>query len=241
MTEKHYIGLHDAARYAMQPNMWGFCGEDSSQQILRDYLTERNGNNDLVRETLDNHGFPHLMSFLETIAELSGLDKFDEDVVTSYWFGGKVTEDVDAKAKGILVEKYKNNLSDEFSQSLSRRLPENIYLTHLAQVALIAAADYEEPERTKLINHCMIAYGRIDSVDMRDRKAMVIREVLIKDENGNYNVGTAKQSVRIDPDLTPELIVGDNITIHLGYIAGKLDTSNQEMLQYWTRKVAEVI
>lgn len=241
MKEGEKNGLRSAARFAIQPNMWGFCGEDTSQEILRNFVAERDINCDLVRETLNSHGFPHLNAFLGTISEISGRETFDEAAVLSYWLGGDLTEEIAEGAGNILVEQYTKQISDEFAKELAKRLPEKIYLTHLTQVALIAAADYDEPEKSQLVNQCMVAYGKIVSIDEENRTVVVERDVLRKMEGGGYEVIPGKQTVMIDPDLTPKLETGDEIAVHLGYLAGKLGTEEIETLKFWTRKVAKII
>jgi hypothetical protein len=241
MKEREKEGLQNAARFAIQPNMWGFCGEDSSQEILRNFVSEREMNFELVKETLHSHGFPHLNAFLETIAAASELEAFDDELVMSYWVGNYMTEKVGMATKESLVHQYEKQISKEFAVQLEKVLPEKIYLTHLSQVALIAAADYEQPEKTKLINHCMVAYGKIIKIDLEKKTAVVTRDILQKKKEGGYEVISGKQTVKIDSDLTPTLNVGDDITIHLGYLAATLTNDQAEMLKYWTRKVAENI
>ena len=241
MRERDTQGIRNAARYAIQPNMWDFCGDDTSQKILRDFITGKNGDEKIVSETLQKHGFPHLNSFLETISEMSEQDIFDDEVVLSYWIGNFLTEKVGMNTREKLIGHYKKQISEEFARALAKRLPEQIFLTHLSQVALIAAEGYDQVEKTKLINHCMVAHGIVNSVNIEKREATVKRDVLRKNDSVGYLVAQGKQMVKIDVDLTPELQEGDDIAVHLGYLAGKLRPDQAEKLRYWTRKVAAVI
>ncbi|HEX9007840.1 MAG TPA: DUF6390 family protein [Patescibacteria group bacterium] len=240
MKEADREGLQNAARFAIQPNMWGFCGEDECQEILRNFVTEKSDNSELVRVTLHEHGFPHLNSFLESIAIKTGLDLFNEEVVLSYWLGGPLTEEVGVDNKAVLAECYRKQISPEFGNQLEKVLPEKIYLTHLSQVALVAAADYQGAEKTNLINHCMIAFGRVLELDSKNRMAVVEREVLKKTDSG-YKVVANKQKVKIDADLTPEIKKGDEVTIHLGYLSSRINQEMADRLKFWTRKVAEIL
>lgn len=241
MIERYKNGLKDAARFAIQPNMWGYCGENTSQEILRNYVSDKEDNSEIVRETLHSHGFPHLNSFLETISEALDLDIFDDEVVMSYWFGSFLTEKVGTGEKDKLVNNYGENISGDFAKSLSEILPEEIYLTHLSQVALVAAAGYNQKEKTTLINHCMIAYGKVLEMDINKKTAIVQREVLRKNDGLGYRISLAKQNVKIDSDLTPTVAVGDEVTVHLGYLAATISSDQAERLKYWTRKVSAVI
>lgn len=231
-------GLGLTARYALQPNTQGFCGDNDSQKVLRDFLT-RHLHEDLVFQTLDSHGFPHLNSFLDAIAEISGRDKFDEAIVESYWLGNDLTKAVGTKTKNVLVSQYHYHMFPEFSGNLAKLLPEDIYLTHLSQVALIAAGGETEPRKTELINHCMIAFATVLSVDQTS--ALVNRETLEKDRSGKYHIVMKKQSVHLDPDLTLSVEAGDQVSLHLGFIAGILTDTQAKSLQFWTHKVISFI
>lgn len=241
MRERDTLGIKNAARFAIQPNMYGFCGEDSSQEILRNFVTEKNNNDELVRETICEHGFPHLNAFLETIAGITDLDPFDNQVVMSYWIGTFLTESAGLETKAALIKTYGEKFSKTFAEQLEALLPDKIYLTHLSQVALIAAQGYEQQEKNVLINHCMVASGVVISVDMDKREAVVKRDVLKKSQNIGYEIGSGKQTVKIDIDLAPELKINDEVAVHLGYIATTLRPDQAEKLRYWTRRVAAII
>jgi hydrogenase maturation factor len=241
MIERHEEGIRNAARFAIQPNMWGFCGEDNTQEILRSFVSDNGVDSQVVRETLTNHNFPHLNAFLGTIAELNEMDIFDEDVVMSYWFGSYLTEKVGVNTKNNLAENYGKQISPQYADHLKEILPDEMYLTHLSQVALVAASSESEPKKTEFINFCMIAFGVVIEIDVEKKIVKVNREVLVRDESGNYQVKTAKRKVRVDADLTPDLKLGDEVAIHLGYLAAKISSDQAERLKCWTRKVAALI
>lgn len=241
MKENIRGGLENAARFAIQPNMWGLCGEDSSQEILRNLVAEKEHDYDLVRETLSNHGFPHLNAFLRAISQNTGLDMFDEDVVESYWFGGDLTEKAAKDANTALLEQYSKQMPGGFAKELEKQLPEKIFLTHLFQVIFVAAADYENSEKENIINNCMVAHGKVLSIEANRKHATVERDILSAKDGSGFDVMTKKQTVRIDPDLTHELTIGDEIAVHLGYLAAKLTEDQSEKLRFWTKRVAESI
>jgi hypothetical protein len=160
MSKIERSGLQSAARFAIQPNMRNYCGDkESSQSILRQCLTQPHFEPRIVKETLNSHDFPHLIAFLETIAAISGQDPFSDEVVRSYWLGNSLTETTMGNGKKLLIAQYAKSFLPEFTHELEKNLPDNIPLTHLTQVAFIAAADYQESPRTQLINQCMIAGG----------------------------------------------------------------------------------
>jgi hypothetical protein len=238
MSERDISGIKSAARFALQPNMLGYCGEDESQEILRAFVSEQNDNENLVHETLTNHGFPHLNAFLETIAEVTKRDTFEDDLVLSYWVGNDLTEKAGVDNKRTLIEKYQKQLPQEMVARYEAILPEKFYLTHLSQVVLIAAGENEGPEKIGLINHCMLAYGNVISIDWENKKVTVERDLLRK-ANNKYRVVSGKQTIKIDSDLTPVLEAGNEVIIHLGYSAAILTPELANNLKIWTRKVAE--
>jgi len=228
IREKEALGLKSAARFALQPNMWGFCGEDDSQQCLREFVSGREKDVEKIRLTLEEHGFPHLNAFLETIAKSTGRDRFDPEMVLNYWLGGEVVG-----TREDLLENYSKYFPKEFVEALGKVLPEKIYLTHLSQVIFVAAADYQGVEKINLINHCMITGGEVVEIDTVNRVAVVQRDILNKD----LKLVKGKQSVKIDPDLTPKIEVGNKVAVHLGYLASTLTTDEADSLSYWTDRV----
>lgn len=241
MKEIEKTGLPIVARFAIQPNMLGFCGENSSQEILRRFITSKTTDSLPVIDTLRNHGFPDLNSFLESISQITELNIFNNDVVTSYWFGNDLTEKTFNRGKEMLVAKYAKYISPDFAKNLEQRLPPKLYLTHLTQVAFIATPDYNPLQKTKLINQCMVAGATVFSVNFTEKSAIVIRDVLEKNEGPGYKVLRKKQTVKLDPDLTPQLEPNQQVAVHLGYVATILSSDEASNLSNWTRKVAETI
>ena len=106
----------------------------------------------------------------------------------------------------------------------------------------MADEHYQGEERTAIINSCMIANGQVVSINRTEKTALVHRESLVKTTAPGYRVITAEnQSVKLDPDLTPNLQPNDLVAIHLGYIAGTLTPVESTNLSFWTKKVAPLI
>ena len=242
MREREIEGIKEAARFAIQPNMWGYCGENTSQEVLRKYLKGEEHDPDKVREILANHGFPHLNAFLGALAEANGTDVFDEEIVNAYWFGGNVIDNAGLEVTKLLVINYAKQIGRDFAGQLAVTLPEKVYLTHLSQVAMVAANGETEPMKNAFINRCMIARAKVLEIDNDKRTALVARELLKKRVNEpGYDVMTARQKVKLDLDLTPNLEVGDQVALHLEYVASKLSPNEAVNLSVWTRKVADIL
>lgn len=240
MKERDISGISRAARFAIQPNMKGFCGEKSDQQILRDFVTQQCEDEILARNILQHHGFPHLNAFLKTISEMSGLDAFDAETVNSYWLGGDLIEKIGTNTRSLLARNYGEQFMKIYGDHLGKVLPEHIYLTHLSQVILIAATDHE-PEKHLFMNHCMVAWGKILEIDTKNKVATISRDALKQKSEGGYEVISKVETALVDEDLTPDLKVGDEVAAHLGYLAERIGPKQAEDLKYWTRKVVEII
>lgn len=240
MTENDRKGMQDAARFAMQPNMWGFCGDKKDQSILRRCVVTPEFNYQEVRNTLSGHGFPHLNAFLEAISKATDKDLFSDEVVKAYWFGSKLTEESVDTGRKFLIEQYKQRMGSNFGEAVDKILLPKIPLTHLTQVAMIAAADYGEPQRSEVINLCMIAGAKIEKIDLVNKTVLVNRDIVEKQENG-YKVAAKAVRVKLDLELTPDLKIGDNVAVHLGFLAGKLNKGEAEQLNYWTKRVVDLI
>lgn len=236
--KEDYRGTQLAARFAIQPNILGHCGESPDQAILRNCIKGL----DLpqARAILDSHNFPHLNAYIHAIAKTSHLPPFSEDVVRAYWIGSPLTEKTYQDGKDELVKFYTKDLKLFSKTVLDNLLPQHLFLTHLSQVAFIIANHYEQPERTEIINGCMIAKGEIIDINSPDSTAEVKREILVF-ENGKYRVGESYQTVKQDPDLTPVLTKGDLVAIHLSFVASILSPTDAQNLSFWTHKVTPLI
>lgn len=234
------LGLRQAIRFAIEPNVYGFCGEKKDQEILRRGL--KGQGLPKARKIISGDTYPHLNSFLSAIAKINHqADPFSTDVVASYWIGNQLTETTNSvQARNVLIGEYGKRIS-LFDQALNQKLPQSFYFTHLSQVALIAAEHYLGQERTDIINQCMIAAGVVISSHPEQQSVTVKREILVNNPDHGYHLDTATQKVKLDPDLTPNLRLGDKIAVHLGYAAAILNPDEAATLSYWTKKVAAQI
>lgn len=73
-------------KFVLGPNSQGLCGRRNSAEVLKQCLDS----NDFKRAGEELEIFPTLISYLETIARISGFGPFDDQVVESYLFGSKL-------------------------------------------------------------------------------------------------------------------------------------------------------
>ena len=78
------------ARYAYPPNALGYCGPAGSEALLAPDATDE-------IERRARH-FEGAWSYLEVLAEATGLDPLDDEVVEAYWVGSDLLDEVDPGA-----------------------------------------------------------------------------------------------------------------------------------------------
>jgi hydrogenase maturation factor len=224
-------GLEMAARFALTAG----CAPES-EGGLRTHLQSHDDEG--LRTQLEN--YPNQRAFLEAISEATRLQRkpYDPEVVKSYWLGGELAETETSANVLYLIERYAEIVSDDYARELAGRLPEEIYLTHLSMVILIASADLTDRNaRLMGINHCMVSGGKVIEVD--GETAVVERDALKYKEEGGFEVVKTRANVAVDPSLTPEVKEGDLLAIHQGTPVMALDENDYERLLKWNEKVAK--
>lgn len=193
-----------------------------------------------VRKILERN-FPDLNAFLNAIAVAAGKkDPYDYDIVKSYWIGGGLAEVTKPVDKEILIDAYKGRKPQAFMEELEKRLPDEIFLTHLTMVVFVSSSDLPKDYRAWGISRCMIASATIQEISEDGTVATVERDTIeIKD--GQLEIIRATEEVKLDRDASPNLTVGSCVALHQGSITGELQPEDKHDLELWTRKVAESI
>lgn len=226
-----------SARFALEANFRGYCGQKPDQEIIR-----RSLKNNRISPELGNTfaKFRDLHSFLSAIASVTRHSKDSQKLAESYWLGGDLTEKTYQHGRKALVKEY-TRIMPEFGQKLDENLPPNLFLTHLSQVAFIASHDGFPEHRLPIINQCMVAAGKVISFNPNRQSAIIDREVVVQDPSGKHRIVNQKHVVQIDPDLTPNLTRGQSVAIHQGFIATTLDWQQTDNLKKWNKKVVGLL
>lgn len=166
--------------------------------------------------------FPDLNAFLHAN---DGEEPYGEDNVAAYIFGNGRTRVVPRKQ---LVGEYIIWGREDIARGIEKVLPEDIPLTHFAQVAMIAAKD--PGDTVEKINACAVFPAEVLAIE--GPKARVRRNRFPKFDD-------VEQVVELPAEEKVE--VGDKVAIHLGAIMTRMTDSQFEDLDRWNKKVAKLV
>ena len=226
--------LQLCARFALQPNELGYCGTDIAPAKLKKCVTK--GKCDGIEKELEK--FIVLNPYLETIANITGKDKFSYEVIESYWLGNDLL-------RKIKPEHYQDLLKNLISQGIpkflvkeiSKKIPNSFIPVHLFNILHIGVgkASGSVPFNLKSINNCMIRWGNI--LDQKITKSSKTCSVKITQLDKEWKLTETIEEIKIDHSLTPNLEIDDSVAIHWGYIAKKLTDKELTNLIIWTQNL----
>ena len=252
MADRDTRGVEMFARYAYAPNALGYCGPALG-------ATLRDGSVDEVRRAATR--FSGAWPYLRVLSRLTGIaDPLDYRLVESYWLGGGVGSDLDAK--------------DFFDALLEIIGPQaGRYWSHLtADLASEAAANHcfhvfgvypwtrflgrENTGNTGMDGHplsvldnCRITWGTVVS-RVGDDIQVVCRRLVW---DGQALALTEPSERRLDVwadgySAVPDVAVGDQVAVHWGRLCGRLSPqqvhalgdSTDRQLQVTSQRLAHV-
>lgn len=228
-------GLREISRFALSPNKLNLCGLDSAQGRL--YKCATTGESEGIEDEL-SHGFPHLNSFLNTIAHVHGLPPFTPEVVDAYWIGNDLSGGATLDDYEFLIEQYRaQGAEGEFLDELIRRVPKKFVPTHNFQVIHVGVLEASGvlSRDLPLVNQCMIRSGRVRSIDLDKNTLSLSTQALV--DQGGFQLRPATQTVRFDPQLVIDPEIGQEVAIHWGWAVRSLDQSEAASLAIWTQEV----
>ena len=226
MADRDTRGVEMFARYAYAPNALGYCGPALG-------ATLRDGSVDEVRRAATR--FSGAWPYLRVLSRLTGIaDPLDYRLVESYWLGGGVGSDLNAK--------------DFFDALLEIIGPQaGRYWSHLtADLASEAAANHcfhvfgvypwtrflgrentgntgmdEQP--LSVLDNCRITWGTVVSRAGDDIQVVCRRLVW----DGQALALTEPSERRLDVwadgySAVPDVAVGDQVAVHWGRLCGRL-------------------
>lgn len=231
--------LREISRFALSPNKLNLCGLDSAQGRL--YRCATTGEIDGIEAELA-HGFPHLNSFLNTIAYIHQLSPFTPEVVDAYWIGNDLSGGAKVADYDFLIEQYRLQGADgEFLAEMKQRMPKVFIPTHNFQVIHIGVLEASGvlSRDLPLVNQCMIRSGTIESVNTEDNSMTIMTQALVS--RGGWQMRPVLQTVRFDPQLVPGFEDNPNVAVHWGWVVKSLDSTQAESLEFWTQEVLKNI
>jgi hypothetical protein len=224
--------------FALMPNRLGYCG-GPDQIELRDYYVAGHADAGLSRLL---HRFEGAMPYLRLIAATNGVDDpLDARVVEAYWLGNDLLTRTDLHAfHDSLRDRFRGRMTPRALEYLLGKVPDgalphhnfHVFETYLRTATLPAGLD--------TLEQCRISWGRIVSVTSQE--AVVLSRPLVwnmTDSGDHLVLGEPMPRTLVrhldGHTALPNLVAGDTVAIHWGWVAAKLTPMQARTLEQLTR------
>lgn len=222
-------------RYGFMPNRLGYCGPDRNN-LLFQYGVEGAVDPELPPLLTQ---FLGPLPYLKAIASGSGIDDiFDERVVEAYWIGNELLEHVRARELyEALQERFRKQLSPRMMELVAGKVPSGARPHHSFHVFDVwRQAGRLDGNVLGTMDNCRISWGTVQSVDggavMVDRRPLIMRD-------GGLGLGQGQPyaATRLleGKGFVSELMPGDVVTMHWGWICERLSGQQLAQLERYTR------
>lgn len=231
-SRRSHDGLRLCARYALPTTDRRFCGPDAAPDALRSFLL---GDGEAEAAIKALRSFEALYPYLEVLAEASGLDPFDEEVVEAYWLGNRILEADWRNLYPRLIRTLSGRgLPRSFSERLVENLPEGAIPHHTFHVLFVGvgAVTGHVPTTLPNMDSCRVSWGAVVGVE---GSLLRVSRRPLEWTGGAFSLGQPVEGeVDRDNRLLPGLSKGDYVAIHWDTAVDRLTESKQGNLWRWT-------
>ncbi len=248
--------LQLCSHFALQPNMLGYCGQESAPAKLVRCI--QGGKCTSVQEELKQ--FIVLNPYLQTIAEITGKDPFSYEVVEAYWLGNDILKHIESEHYNILLKHLiKQGVPEFLIQEIIDKKPQKFIPIHLFNILHIGVgkASGSVPFNLESINNCMIRWGKVltnpqinrqkiqkelsTSSILNNYQLIKVETVEIGRKKDMYVLHDVTKEFAYYPDVIGEIANNDEVALHWGWIAKKLTKEEKQNLVYWTNDLLNSI
>ncbi len=242
-----------AARYAFMPNKLRYCGGDSNSELF-EYAAHQAADDGLKAMLKE---FEAMYPYLRLIAEANKIaDPFNYKVVEAYWIGNELLENVSMNNfYRYLVDehKLKKKLKPAMYEKIFGKIPAGAKPHHNFHVLNIPkrTGNYPVEHTLSTMNDCIITSAKIKRLHVQPcdnkknrsecnllRKIVVEHQPLIAVGNDLAFGETAEKEVFCEfknKAFIDQPKTGDWVAIHWGWVCDRLNQSQVENLNKWTR------
>ncbi|MBS3131139.1 hypothetical protein J4212_01785 [Candidatus Woesearchaeota archaeon] len=180
--------------------------------------------------------FEGLYPYFSTIAEASGKDIFDYEVVEAYWIGNALLDKLDdSDLRKIIDRLVKRGLPKSFGEKLKEKMPSGLAAHHNFNVMYVGVGMLTGSVPTSIQNmeNCRISYGRVLEVLPSDK--LIVDSNILKKENNKIKIieNQTKTAVYL-PELLPGIKAGDYVALHWGFAPMVLDEEQLRNLKKYS-------
>ena len=209
------------ARYAVMPNMLGYCGGPEDRELL-EYAVEDSaddGMNHLIRQ------FQAAYPYLCLIAESSGIgDPFDSRVVESYWVGNNILDRVRPHDfHEYLTEKIARRIPERLHKYMVSKVPAGARPHHSFHVFDVCMRTGALADQVEILDKCRISWGVVQGVS---GDAVTVRYEPVVLQAGKLVMGgpSVRETRRAAEGLSylKDLQAGEIVSMHWGWVCDRL-------------------
>jgi hypothetical protein len=214
-------GLERFARYAVPPNLLGYCGP-GEVQLLQEILDDDAPPLDELAHAA--RMFEGAFPYLELIGGLTGRDPFDEPVVEAYWLGSDLLESVDTLTWG-------NSVDDRFrgragtgwdpvrDSILARGVPTHAFHVFCVYPWVGLLRSGAAGPALTVLDRCRISWGEVVAVG---DGAVEVRSARLVHADDGLRLGPP--SVEAFSPGSTTVTPGDAVSLHWGTVCERLTT-----------------
>ena len=211
-------GLFMFVKYALPPNILGYCGPDTDLS---------NGDKHLLLQ------FEGAVPYLQLIASGNKIkDIFDRRVVEAYWLGNDLLKNVSDKNLYDNVEsRFKKKMKNKdwswlVLESIPKAKPHHVF--HVFDIyrraGLLKSGAVDNVLET--MDKCRISWGKVI-----DSGLVEYNPLIFKDNKLEFGEKTVKKLISLDLSIK----VGDEVSFHWNHICDKITPIQKQNLIFWTK------
>ena len=211
-------GLQLFIKYALPPNLLGYCGPDADLS---------SGDKHLLLQ------FEGAVPYLQLIASGNKVkDIFDRRVVEAYWLGNDLLENVsDKKLYDNIESRFKKKMKNKdwqwlVSESIPKAKPHHVF--HVFDIyrraGLLKSGTVDNVLET--MDKCRIGWGKVI-----DSGLVEYNPLIFKDNKLEFGEKTVKKLISLDSSIK----VGDEVSFHWNHICDKITSIQKQNLIFWTK------
>lgn len=221
------------ARFALPPNSLGYCGKNSAPEKFKCCVID--GACDGVGEEFKH--FIVLYPYIQTLAKITGLPKFSQKVIESYWLGNDLLYKVKPQDYLTLLHYFeKQGVPSWLVEELKNTPPKKFIPTHLFQVLHVGVgrASGSVPYNLETINNCMIRWGEVTRITSN---SATVNLNSLKKSGRQFLMTKITQTLPYISGFVPGLKKGDVVGVHWENIVKIFSQREVDNLTYWTKEV----
>jgi hydrogenase maturation factor len=233
-------GAELVGHFSFIVNRLRYCGPEKAYSLFLEYMK---GNTDAnnIRDTVKR--FEGLYPYLQAIADKTGKDFLDYDVVEAYWLGNELLDGCNAiDVANVISTLMQRGLPKTIGERLQQDIPADALPHHLFHVLYVGVGRTTGTVDSTLQNmeNCMISAGKVIEVQSVD--SLLVETTRLEQNDGIYNLvpGEVKTAIYIK-DMLPHIKVGDVVALHWGFAALRMTEQQQKNLEKYNARVLDAV